>query len=151
MPEIALLLDKYPRASRDNLVPILQEIQDITGYITEEAVIMVGKHLNLPASKIYSLASYYDQFRFQPLGKYHIQVCRGTACHVLGSSTVLEELEKKLKIKAGQTSRSGLYSLEVVSCLGACSLAPVIVVNSQYHTRLTIKALDELVHSLHNE
>jgi len=94
------ILQKYSDAKRDQLIPLLQEIQDEEGFISKEAIILVGKHLKMPTSKIYGVATFYNQFRFEPQGKYHIQVCRGTACHVLGSATVLEELEKNLKSKA---------------------------------------------------
>ncbi len=130
--EIRNILNNYPDATRDSLIPILQEVQDKTGYLSREAVVEIGKHLALPASKIYGVATFYNQFRFQPLGKYHIMICRGTACHVKGSATVLSSLEQELKIKAGQTTRDGLFSLEVVACIGACGLAPVIRINGTF-------------------
>jgi NADH-quinone oxidoreductase subunit E len=101
--------------------------------------------LHIPTSKIFGVATFYNQFRFEPYGKYHIQVCRGTACHVLGSKTVLQELEKNLKIKAGQTSRDGLFSIEVVACIGACGLAPVITVNGEFHAKVTAQSIARLV------
>ncbi len=133
---IKTVLDKYPDATRDSLIPILQQVQEIDGYLSKEAVVEIGKHLKLPASKIYGVATFYNQFRFQPVGKYHIMVCRGTACHVKGSAAVLAALEQELKIKSGQTTRDGLFSLEVVACIGACGLAPVICVNSEFHAKL---------------
>ena len=105
--KIDKILEKYKDTSRDQLIPVLQEIQNEEGYLSQDAIVKVGKQLSLPASKIYGVATFYNQFRFEPVGKYHIQVCRGTACHVLGSVTVLESLEKELKIKAGKTSRDG--------------------------------------------
>jgi len=127
------ILENYPDASRDQLIPILQEVQESQGYLSKEAVIQIGQHLNLPASKIYGVATFYNQFRFQPIGKNHILVCRGTACHVKGSATVLQTLEQELKIKAGETTRDGLFSLEVVACIGACGLAPVISINGEFY------------------
>ncbi len=127
------ILQRFPAAKRDSLIPILQEIQEEQGYLSREAVTEIGRHLNLPASKIYGVATFYNQFRFQPIGKYHIQVCRGTACHVKGSAGVLKTLQQELKIKPGETSRDGLFSLEVVACIGACGLAPVISVNGEFH------------------
>jgi NADH:ubiquinone oxidoreductase subunit E len=82
------------------------------------------------------VATFYNQFRFEPKGKYHIQVCRGTACHVSGSSELLDELQNVLKIEAGQTTKDGLFSLEVVACIGACGLAPVIAVNEKFHAKV---------------
>jgi len=139
------VLEKYPNAKRDSLIPILQEIQGVVGYLSEESVIAVGKHLRLPASKIYGVATFYNQFRFEPVGKYHILVCRGTACHVLGSATVLEELEKTLNIKAGKTTKDGLFSIEVVACIGACGLAPVISVNGEFHAKVTGEKIKKIV------
>jgi NADH-quinone oxidoreductase subunit E len=139
------LLDKYKNAGRESLIPLLQEVQEQEGFLSEEAITRVGKHLKLPASKIYGVATFYNQFRFQPKGRYHIQICRGTACHVLGSATVLEELEKALKVKAGETTRDGLFSIEVVACIGACGLAPVISVNGEFHAKMTGGSIKELV------
>ncbi len=121
---------------RDQLIPILQSIQDEQGYLSEQALISVGEELGMPVSKIYGVATFYNQFRFEPRGKYHIQVCRGTACHVLGSATVLQKLQDSLRIRPGQTSRDGLFSLEVVACIGACGLAPVVSVNGEFHARV---------------
>lgn len=145
MEKFERILNKHPNESRDSLIPILQEIQDEVGFLSEEAVVAVGKHLKLPTSKIYGVATFYNQFRFEPIGKFHIQVCRGTACHVLGSATVLEELEKKLKVKSGQTTKDGLFSLEVVACIGACGLAPVVAVNGQFHAKVTPDSLKEII------
>ncbi len=139
------IFKKYPNAQRDSLIPILQEVQEAEGWLSEQALVSIGKHLNLPVSKIYGVATFYNQFRFQPKGKFHIQVCRGTACHVLGSSTVLKELEKYLKIKSDETSRDGMFSLEVVACIGACGLAPVITVNGEFHAKVTSESIKKVV------
>lgn len=135
------ILTEYAGSGRESLIPILQKIQDEEGYLSRRAIIEVGRSLDMPASKIYGVATFYNQFRFEALGKYHIQVCRGTACHVLGSATVLEELEKTLRIKAGQTTRDGLFSMEVVACIGACGLAPVICINGEFHAKVTKDSL----------
>ena len=144
MTEVQSILNSYP-VSRDNLIPILQEIQTKEGYLSKESIIEVGKHLEIPTSKIFGVATFYNQFRFEPFGKYHIQVCRGTACHVLGSSTVLQELEKHLQVKAGQTTRDGLFSVEVVACIGACGLAPVITVNGAFHAKVSAQSIKEII------
>jgi NADH-quinone oxidoreductase subunit E len=139
------ILADYANCGSDSLIPILQKIQEEEGFLSRQAVIEVGKTLDIPASKIYGVATFYNQFRFEPQGRYHIQVCRGTACHVLGSATVLQELEKMLKIKAGQTTRDGLFSMEVVACIGACGLAPVICVNGEFHAKVTKEELMGIV------
>ena len=143
---IAQILTHYPKGGNDSLIPILQEIQSAQGYLSEESIIGVGKYLSMPTSRIYGVATFYNQFRFEPTGKYHIQVCRGTACHVLGSLTVLEALEKELRIKAGQTTRDGRFSIEVVACIGACGLAPVICVNGTFHARVSAESLIQIIH-----
>ena len=144
--QIDHILSNYPGAGTDSLIPILQEIQADQGFLSEDSIIRVGKYLSVPTSRIYGVATFYNQFRFEPTGKYHIQVCRGTACHVLGSLTVLEALEKELKIKAGQTTRDGMFSIEVVACIGACGLAPVICVNGSFHAKVTAESLINIIH-----
>ena len=139
------ILSEYSNSGKENLIPILQKIQEEEGFLSRQAVIEVGKTLDMPASKIYGVATFYNQFRFEPLGKYHVQVCRGTACHVLGSATVLEEMEKLLRTKAGQTSRDGFFSLEVVACIGACGLAPVICINGEFHAKVTKESLQGII------
>jgi len=130
--EIQSILEKHPGARRDSLIPILQEVQEKDGYLSREAIVRIGAHLGLPASKIFGVATFYNQFRFQPQGRFHIQVCRGTACHVKGSARVLDAIEQALEVASGQTTRDGMFSLEVVACMGACGLAPVINVNGDF-------------------
>jgi len=130
--EIQSILEKHPGARRDSLIPILQEVQEKGGYLSREAIVQVGAHLGLPASKIFGVATFYNQFRFQPQGRFHIQVCRGTACHVKGSARVLDAFEQALEVAPGQTTRDGMFSLEVVACMGACGLAPVINVDGEF-------------------
>lgn len=149
--EIETILEGHAGAEREDLIPILQEIQDSQGYLSENAIVQVGKHLDLPTSKIYGVATFYNQFRFEPTGKYHVQVCRGTACHVLGSSTVLDQLEKHLKIKADQTTKDGMFSIEVVACIGACGLAPVICVNGEFFAKVTSESIKEIVNNFKNK
>ena len=145
------IISKYPSSGHENLIPILQDIQQQEGYLSEDSIIEVGQHLNLPTSKIFGVATFYNQFRFHPVGKYHIQICRGTACHVLGSSNVLEELEKNLKIKPGQTTKDGLFSIEVVACIGACGLAPVLAINGNFHAKVTKESLVQIIESYRNK
>lgn len=145
--KVETILKRHLNEKRDSLIPILQEIQDEVGYLSEEAVVEVGRYLKLPTSKIFGVATFYNQFRFEPLGKYHIQVCRGTACHVLGSATVLEQLEKTLKIKSGETTKDGMFSIEVVACIGACGLAPVIAINGEFHAKVTTESIKEIIKS----
>ncbi|MCD6440336.1 MAG: NADH-quinone oxidoreductase subunit NuoE [Candidatus Marinimicrobia bacterium] len=126
------ILENYPNAHRDSLIPILQEVQEEQGYLSRDVIVTIGEYLNLPASKIYGVATFYNQFRFKPIGTYHIQVCRGTACHVKGSARVLDAIKRELKIEPNETTRDGMFSLEVVACIGACGLAPVISINGEF-------------------
>jgi len=148
---VDLILGKYVDAHRDKLIPILQEVQEMDGYLSRDAVIKIGKHLKLPTGKIYGVATFYNQFRFQSIGKYHILICRGTACHVKGSAAVLKALQRELKIEAGQTTRDGLFSLEVVACIGACGLAPVINVNGEFYGNLTVDKIPKILNQYRNK
>ena len=145
--DIDAVLQRHPHATRNSLIPILQEVQEAHGYISREAVVLIGRHLRLPASKIYGVATFYNQFRFLPKGRNHIQVCRGTACHVKGSAAILEEVKRDLKIDAGQTTRDGEFSLEVVACIGACGLAPVICINGEFHAGVSTKSVGKIINS----
>jgi NADH:ubiquinone oxidoreductase subunit E len=145
MNSVEAILGKHPHAGRDALIPILQEVQEEHGYLSREAVTIIGRHLSLPTTKIYGVATFYNQFRFQPKGKYHFMVCRGTACHVKGSGRVLEMAQKHLKLKPGQTSRDRLFSLEVVACLGACGLSPVVNLNGEFYAKVTPMKLSRII------
>lgn len=138
-------LSRFPTAGRDALIPILQAVQETEGFISRDAVKRIGTHLALPTSKIYGVATFYNQFRFEPKGKYHIQVCRGTACHVKGSVNVLESLQRELNIMPDQTTRDGVFSLEIVACIGACGLAPAICVNGEVHAKVSTQDVPKLL------
>jgi NADH-quinone oxidoreductase subunit E len=144
---VAQILATHPNTGRDKLIPILQEVQERLGYLSKEAVVQIGRHIGLPVSKIYGVATFYNQFRFKPIGKFHIMVCRGTACHVKGSEATLHALEENLGIKAGDTTRDGLFSIEVVACIGACGLAPVISINGEFHAAVTAEKIKKIVKS----
>lgn len=139
------LVSKYEKGSSESLLSMLQEIQDEMGYLNEEVITRVGEHLNLPASKVYGIATFFDQFRFTPPGRYHIRVCRGTACHLNGSMNVLKEVERLLKISDGQTTRDGFFSLEAVSCIGACSNGPVVNINGSFINAVTTEELAKVL------
>ncbi|MEW6334831.1 MAG: NAD(P)H-dependent oxidoreductase subunit E [Thermodesulfobacteriota bacterium] len=145
MNDVQSVLKRHPRAGRDALIPILQEVQDNQGYLSRETVTQISKHLNLPGTKIYGVATFYNQFRFIPKGKYHFMVCRGTACHVKGSNRALEMVQKLLKLKPGQTSRDRLFSLETVACMGACGLSPVVNLNGEFHAKVTPQKLVKII------
>ena len=114
------------RKERKNLISLLQEIQERLGYLSREAMTELAKFLGMPAVRVYSVATFYSQFRFTSIGKYPIQVCLGTACHLKGGKPVLQEFERRMGIKVGETSQDGNFSLERVACMGCCMLAPVV-------------------------
>jgi NADH-quinone oxidoreductase subunit E len=140
-PEINLaLLDpilEKKKGEKGTLIPILQAAQDTYGYLPEEALHYIGKQMKVPLSRIYGVITFYAQFYQEPRGKYIIKFCQGTACHVKGGKNILEELERNLGITAGETTEDLLFTLESVACLGTCFLAPVKMVNDQYHGKLT--------------
>jgi len=142
---LSSIFEHFPNRQRDDLIPMLHQIQEEFGFLSEEIIIEAGSYLNISVNKIYGVATFYDNFRFGPKGKYHIRLCHGTACHVAGASTILAELEKHLKIKNGETDRFGLFSLEVVSCIGACGLAPLIEINNEYYTALTAESVKNII------
>ena len=141
------ILGRHPKAGRDALIPILQEIQEAEGYLSREAIRRVARHLSLPPSTVFGVATFYNQLRFQRRGTYHVQVCRGTACHVRGSAAVLDALRRALKIDPGETTRDGMFSLEVVACIGACGLAPVIAINGEFHAGVTPDKVNAILNS----
>jgi len=147
MPNLDEILEKYPFVQRDNLIPILQDIQDECGYLSEEAIVKVGKYLDLPTAKIYGLATFYHHFRFSDKGKYHIKICNGTSCHVNANILIINELEKKLGIKDEEITKDGLFSLEETTCMAACGEGPVMAVNDKYFTNLTIEKIAEIIDS----
>ncbi len=145
MKKLEDILNNFPDLSRDNLIPILQATQDEYGYLSEESVKKIAETLDLPSSKVYGLSTFYNQFRFVPLGMFHIRVCHGTTCHMNDSGLILREIGKLLGIHDGETSRDGLFSLEVLSCIGACGQAPVISINGKFYDRLTKEKLKSVL------
>jgi NADH-quinone oxidoreductase subunit E len=139
------IIGRYKPGSRESLLPLLQDIQIEFGYLNEEAILKVGQYIKLPSSKVYGIATFYDQFRFVQKGKFHLKVCRGTSCHMHGSLNILREVERVLNIKEGQTSRDGRFSLEAVSCMGACGSAPVLNVNGEFKTAVAIKDIAQII------
>jgi NADH-quinone oxidoreductase subunit E len=150
-PVLEKIFIKYPQPSRDNLIPILQDVQEKEGYLSKESVQDISRYLKLPSSKVYGVATFYNQFRFHPIGKYHLQLCRGTACHVNGSAKLLESVKKILKIEPGQTTKDKMWSLETVACMGACGLSPVICINGEFHAKVTPKSLINILDQYRNE
>ena len=131
--------------SRENLIPILHDVQEMEGYLAPASIAQVAAYLGLSESEVYGVATFYTRFRFKPAGKHCLKVCCGTACHVKGSGEVFAELEKKLGIKAGETTSDGVYSLETVACFGSCALAPIVVADGRVSGRVAPADVDELL------
>jgi len=142
---ISGILARFPRIKRNALIPLLQAVQEEFGFIPGEAISRIGNYLSLPSSKVYGLATFYNQFSFQRGGYYHITLCNGSACHLAGSGDVLGEITRLLEIGDGETTRDRLFSLEVQSCLGACGLSPVMAVNGTYYPGVTVKQVREII------
>jgi NADH-quinone oxidoreductase subunit E len=146
--DLDLILKKYKQGKREDLIPLLQEIQDAAGYLSEEAIVKTGSFLGLSTTKIYGLATFYDRFRFIPSGKIRIYICNGTSCFLNGSQAVINKIKEETGVLAGQTTRDGNFSYEVVSCMGGCCNGPIISVNGKYHTHIKAEQLPDLIKRL---
>lgn len=149
--ELETILANYSTSDRSGLIPLLQDVQEKFGYLSEELIVLVGRHYQMPTSKIYGLATFYNQFRFEPKGKYHIELCSGTACYVEGYTTILAYLEEKTRSKAGHGTRDGSFSIELVPCIGACAFAPAMLVNGKIYARLSLAKIDEILDFYNNK
>ena len=127
-----------------DLIPILQEAQEKFGYLPREAMQGIARFLRLPESNVFGVATFYAQFKFTPTGKRIVRVCRGTACHVKGGERILESVQRELGIQPGQTTDNLEYSLEAVACIGACALAPVIMIDNEVQRKMSPKKVAEL-------
>jgi len=146
--DLEIILKKYKQGKREELIPLLQEIQDDYGFLSEEAIVRTGKFLGLSTTKIYGLATFYDKFRFIPSGKIQIKICHGTSCFLNGSQSVINRIKEETGINAGQTTRDGNFSYEIVSCMGGCNNGPVINVNGEFHTHIKAEQLPEFIKKL---
>jgi NADH-quinone oxidoreductase subunit E len=130
---------------RRRLIPMLQLAQDHLGYLPPEAIRAVSEHLDICASEVYGVATFYNQFRFNPPGRHPIKVCLGTACHVKGGEIILENFERKLQIKDGQTTADREFSIDRVACVGCCALAPVAIVGDTLHGKMQPSKVEGIV------
>jgi NADH-quinone oxidoreductase subunit E len=148
--EEALLLNSLPDllapfgTQRSALIPILQMVQKQFSYLPEAAMHIVARHLNITAADVFGVATFYNQFRFNPPGKHPIKVCLGTACHVKGGDIILENFERKLGIKEGETTEDREFSIERVACVGCCALAPVALVGEAVHGAMAPSKIEGL-------
>jgi len=134
-----------PLTKKKFLIPVLQEAQDEYGYLPEEVLKRIADFLELSLSEVYGVVTFYTQFHLQPRGKNIIRICMGTACHVRGGSQILNEMEEQLGISSGETTDNLKFTLETVACIGACGLAPVIMINDETYGRLTPDKVPEIL------
>ena len=125
------------KGEQSELIPILQEVQENLGYLPERAMLDIARFIGVPETHVYSVASFYAQFRLLPLGRKRVAVCRGTACHIRGAPQILSEIEKTIDLKEGETSADLEYTLETVACIGCCALAPCIRINMEVSGDMT--------------
>jgi len=145
--QLSKIFSSY-KGKKEELIPILQQVQSEFGYLPEKAMLEVAKFTRVPESRVYAVATFYAHFRFTPIGKHHICVCRGTACHVRGAPKILGIIKKRLAIDEGETSKDMQYSLDTVACVGACGLAPNMTINKDTYGRLTAKKVSEILRNI---
>lgn len=148
--KLKAIANKY-KSVDGGIIGALHEVQDTYGYIPEVAQKYLSSELNVPMSKIYGIITFYSRFSLKPKGKHHIQVCLGTACYVKGADKVLERFKQKLEIDEGKTTKDGMFSLESVRCIGACGLAPAIVIDNEVYGKMDEKKVDELIEKYKEE
>ena len=145
--EMQEIMSKY-KVEKDNLIPILNEVQEKYGYIPKQAQLEISNYLNIPMAEVYGVVTFYSRFTLEPKGKYNISVCLGTACYVKGSQKILDRLKEKLQIEEGKTTADGKFSIDTTRCVGACGIAPVFTVNDEVYGKATVKKLDEVLDTL---
>jgi NADH-quinone oxidoreductase subunit E len=133
------------RKERRYLISLLQEVQYALGYVSEEAMLIIADFLDIPASAVYGVATFYNQFRFTPLGKHPVNVCMGTACHMAGGQLVLDAMARELGIEVGAITEDHKFNLERVACVGCCALAPVVVIGEEVYSRMTAQKVGEVL------
>jgi len=149
MPQDAVkdIIKKHEH-NQGQLIGILQDVQKQYNYLPQDALKKVAKYLDVPLTRIYSVATFFKAFSLEPRGKNHVCICMGTACHVRGAPKVLSEVERELGIKAGETDKDLKYTLETVNCVGACALGPVAVVNGEYHGKLDMQKTAKMINDM---
>lgn len=149
-PKLEEILTKYEK-DKSNLIQILNEVQEYYGYIPTKAQMEISKYLDIEMAEIYGVITFYSRFTLKPKGKYNIAVCLGTACFVKGSEKLLDTAKEALKIKEGETTADGKFSLEATRCIGACGLAPVFTVNDEVHGKATPEVMKKVIEEYKNK
>ncbi len=144
LKHVGAVLEEF-KTTRESLVPMLQAVQKKVGYLPELAMEKIAEGLDIPAVDVYGLATFYNQFRLNPPGRYQVKVCMGTACYMIGGKVALESFERRLDIQEGETTPDREFSLERVACVGCCSMAPVVLINDMVEGRVTPTRVDGLL------
>ncbi len=147
---IKSIIDKYD-GDKGFLVPVLQDVQKELNYLPREALDLVSDYLEVPHSRIFEVATFYKAFSLDPRGRIQMALCKGTACHVRGVPLIIDQIERELNIKEGETTEDLEYTFETVNCLGACALGPVMVVNGEYHGQMNIAKTTRLLKKIAKE
>ena len=142
------LLRAFPDAGEDKLIPILQGIQNAYGYLPESILTELDRRTGIPLSKLYGVATFYEQFYLEPHGKHTVKCCRGTACHVRGGANIINALKQVLGVEPGETTEDMQFTFETVACLGACALAPVMVIDGVYYGKMIPHRAKTIINSL---
>ncbi len=130
---------------RCHLIPVLQKVQSILSYLPPQAIELVAQSLNISPTEVYGVATFYNQFRFNPPGRHPVRICLGTACHIKGSDIILEHFERKLDIREGETTPDREFSINRVACVGCCALAPVALVGETLHGKMMTSKVEGLI------
>jgi NADH-quinone oxidoreductase subunit E len=138
-------------SDRSTLIPMLQEVQNEYRYLPEELLIELAHKVNIPTADVYGVATFYSQFRLEPVGEHIIRVCHGTACHVGGAERISSSLEDLLDVKENETTKDGAFTLESVACLGCCSLAPVMMIDERTYGKLKTNTIGKIIKEYHKE
>ena len=141
---LSTILSSFAGEAGD-LIPILQKVQAEYGYLSDSAMAEISEYTGVPASRIYAVATFYAQFRFTPLGRNHVTVCRGTACHVKNGPNIADAIERAIGVEPGQTTDDMKFTFETVACLGTCFLAPVIMVDNDYYGHLAVDDIEKIL------
>jgi len=142
------VLEVLGEVAPGDLIPLLQRIQDAYGYLPREVLMEVSQRTGIPVSRMYGVATFYEQFHLEPRGKYTVRCCRGTACHVREGHEVIQAFAEDLGVEEGGTTEDMLFTFETVACLGACALAPVVVIGEKYHGKMTPRKIKTLLKKL---
>jgi NADH-quinone oxidoreductase subunit E len=143
---LAEIHEKF-KGNPDDLIPMLQHVQNSIGYLPKEALLEIARLTKLPTANVFGVATFYEQFRFQPAGKHIIKICRGTACHVRGSDQILNDLKARLHL-TGKTTKDRMFTVDTVACFGSCALAPVLVADNSVYGRVNLSKAEEIIGNL---